>query len=150
MRRSRLQRLIHRYLKIILDLLLQFIDSRFVEYALANQKHLHARDGVARRVALPFDIRTIETFVIRQRMRIRPDYVEVDESRAMTGTAIVDCLLQCGVADDRVGAINFVKMEIREASHEARDVASGGLHLNRDGNRVLVIFHAEQDRKLAV
>ena len=54
-----------------------------------------------------------------------------------------------GVAGNRVSAIDFFKMEIREAGDEPGNTAPGSLHFHRNGDRVTVIFHAKDHRQLA-
>ena len=86
--RRRTESAVHGNLEIVFNLLLQLIDSLFVKNAFANQKHLHARDGIARRIALTFGVWPIETLVIGQGMRIGADDMRVDESRARSRAAM--------------------------------------------------------------
>src|SRR3989442_15956187 len=99
---------------------------------------------------LALDIRTIEPFVIRQRMGIWPDHMQVHKRWAAAGTAVVHCTAQRGIARDRVRPVHFVKMEIGEAPDQTRDVPPWCLHFDRNGNCVFVVLDAKEDRQLAV
>ncbi len=74
----------------------------------------------------------------------------VDERRTVARAAIVGGAPEGGVGDDGIGAVDFFEMEVGEAGDQARNVAAGGLHFDRNGNRVLVVLHAENYRQAAV
>ena len=74
----------------------------------------------------------------------------VDERGTIAGAAVVGGAPESGVGDDGIGAVNFFEMEIGEAGDQARDVAAGGLHFDRNRDRVLVVLHAEDHGQAAV
>ena len=76
-------------LQFLVGLLFQLVDSLLIQNAFAKQEHLHARDRVASRVALTFNIRTIQPFVIRQRMRVGANHMSMDKCRTASGTAML-------------------------------------------------------------
>ena len=71
------------------------------------------------------------------------------ERRPVTFPTILRRPLHRGVARHRIGAIDFFEMKIRKSSDQPRNASSGGLHLDRHGNRVAVILDAEDHRQLA-
>src|ERR1035438_6070071 len=74
----------------------------------------------------------------------------MDEGGAVAGAAMLGCAPESGIGDDGIGAVNFFEMEVGESGDQARDVAAGGLHFNRDRDRVLVILNAEDHGQTAV
>src|SRR5450432_25468 len=80
-------------------------------------------------------------------MRIRAGHVAVEEGWALAGTNVVDGAMQGGKAGDDIGAVELVEMEIREAGDEPGDVAAGGLGFDGDGDGVVVVLHADQERE---
>jgi len=67
----------------------------------------------------------------------------VDERWSVSLTAVARGSRECGVAGDRIGAVDFFEMEVGESGDQARNVSTCGLHFDRDGDRVAVVFHAE-------
>ena len=53
-------------------------------------------------------------------------------------------------AGERVGAVDFSEIEIGEASDQRRDVAAGGIDLDRNGDGVAVVFDDEEDGELEI
>src|SRR5437660_3078037 len=83
-------------------------------------------------------------------MRIGPDHVRVHERRSFTRAALIHRALHRRVAHHRIGAVDFLKMETREAGNQAGDVAPGGLYFYRNRNRVLVVLDYEHNGQLFV
>ena len=55
--------------------------------------------------------------------------------------------LECAKACNRIGSVDFFEMKIGEARHQSRNVSAGGLHFDRHGNRVLVVFDKKNNRQ---
>ena len=87
-RRRRLQRTISRCLQIVVYLLFQVIDALFIQNAFPDEKHLHARNRIALRIALPLGIRAVQTFVVGERVGIGADYMRMDKRRPMSRAAV--------------------------------------------------------------
>jgi hypothetical protein len=49
-----------------------------------------------------------------------------------------------------IGAVDLGKVEVGEVGDQAADVAAGHADLDRSADGVAVVFHAEDDRQLAV
>ena len=72
------------------------------------------------------------------------------QRRTFTGTAMGHRARECGVAGDGIRTIYFLEMEIRETGDQARDISAGGLHFNRNGDGILVVFDTVENRELVV
>ncbi len=75
--------------------------------------------------------------------------MRVHKCRTMSLAAILRRARERRIACDRVRAIDFFKMKMRKAGNQPRNAAARGLHLDRDGDRVSVVLHAENHRQLA-
>src|SRR3954453_16654977 len=113
-------------LDFFVNLLLQAVDSLFVQNAFAQQKHLHTGDGVPLGVTLALNIRAIKTLVVGERVRIRPDYMRKDETGPIAGPAMRCRALERSVARDGVSTVDFFEMEIGKALHQAGYAAARG------------------------
>src|SRR5579864_9288459 len=83
-------------------------------------------------------------------MRVGPDHVCMHKRRSLPRTTVVHSTLHRRVAHHRIGAIDFLKMEIRETGNQAGDVAPGRLYFYRNRNRVLVVLDHEDNGQLPV
>src|ERR1035438_2304255 len=92
----------------------------------------------------------VQALIVGQGVRIGTNDVRMDERRTIAGAAMLGGAPESGIGDDRIGAVYFFEMEVGESGDQARDVAAGGLHFNRDGDGVLVILDAEDHRQTAV
>src|SRR5207249_7238095 len=108
------QSAVDRNLQFCLDFLLQLIDPFIVEYAFAEKIHLRARYRIALRVTLALRFRSVEAFVIGQRMRVWPNDVRVDKGWPESLAAVSIRTLERGKAPDRLGAVDLVDEDIRK------------------------------------
>src|ERR1700758_2300751 len=83
-------------------------------------------------------------------MRVGPDHVCMHEPRSLSRAAVLHRTLHRRVAHHRIGAVDFLEMEIRETGNQAGDVAPGGLYFYWNRNRVLVVLDHEDDGQLPV
>ena len=74
----------------------------------------------------------------------------VNECRTAAGPHVSRGAPHDDIALERVRAVDFLDVEVREVPHEARDAAPGGVDLHRHGDRVSVVLHEEEDGKLQV
>ena len=132
---------------LLVDLLFQTVDRRRIENAFAQQAHLQLRQRVESSIPLALRFRPVEQLVIGKRMGIQADDVAVDKGRPLAGTAVLDRPGEGGIAFDRIGAIHLGKIEVREISHQARDVSPRRVHVHRHGDGVAVVFHNKHDRQ---
>src|SRR5882762_7400788 len=61
---------------------------------------------------------------------------------------MIDGTMEGGEAGNDIGAVEFVEMEIREACNQLGNVAAGGLSFDRDGDGVVIVLHANEERQL--
>ncbi len=97
-----------------------------------------------------FGCRTIQLVVIRLRVGVDADQVSVNKGRPVTRTAVLCRSLECTQARHGIGAVHLVKVEIREIRNQPRNVSARCIHLNRDADRIAVVFDHENDRQLAI
>src|SRR2546423_12912421 len=67
--------------------------------------------------------------------------MSVDQRGTTTMPAVLDGLFTGCVALQRIGTVTFRGVKTRKRAGELGDAAAGGLHLNRDGNGVAVVFN---------
>ena len=72
----------------------------------------------------------------------------MDERRALARADVGGRLAHRAQAGEEIGAVDRVDVQAGERSHQARDVAAGGLHFDRHRDRVAVVLDEEQDRQL--
>ena len=111
--------------------------------ALAQQAHLHPEERIALAVGLQFGLGAVKPLVVGERMGVRADAVAVHEGRPQTGAAVSHGSLKSLGTGLRIGAVHFGKVEIGKVGHQAGDVASRRVHLDRGADGVAVVFHAE-------
>ena len=140
LRQRRSQHLIDCRLQSVVNLFLQSVDCLFVEDAFADQKHLHARNGIACGIALALNVGTIEFFVIRERVRVGTDHVRVHKRRSDPRAAMRHGARQGSVADDWIGAVNLLEMEVGKTRDQARNISARSLHLDRHRDRVAIVL----------
>src|ERR1035441_8756900 len=68
----------------------------------------------------------------------------------LAGTAVFRSLLECAQADFWISAVDFSEIEVWEVSHEARNIATGGVDLDGHTDGVAVVFNAEDDGKFLI
>src|SRR5580693_3417758 len=73
-------------------------------------------------------------------MRIMPNYMRVDQRGAATLAAIVNGFLADRVAFEGIRAVTLGDVQARETARQARNAAAGGLHFDRNGDGVAVVF----------
>ena len=100
------------------NFLFELVDSLLIKDALAQKKHLRARDGIALRIAFPLGIGTVQPFVIGERMRIRTDHVGMHERRPVAFAAIAHGPLEGGIAGYRIGPVHFLEMKVGKAGNQ--------------------------------
>src|SRR5580698_5966831 len=83
-------------------------------------------------------------------MRIRSNDVSMHKSRPFASAAVGNSLFKYSKTLDRVGAIDFGKIEVWKVGDQLRDVATGCVYLYGRRNRILVVLDDEQHRKLLV
>ncbi len=74
----------------------------------------------------------------------------VNERRTLAGANVIDRGLERCIADDGIGAVDFVEMEVGESLDQLADVAARRAHFHRHRNGVLVIFDQVQHGQLQV
>ena len=131
-------------------LLLEALEGLGVEDAFAQQVHLEIVNGIAEGFGLALGFRAIEADVVGVRVRVGADDVAVDQRGTFAGAAVGDGGLEGGKAGERVGAVDFGEMEVGEVSEQRRDVAAGGVDLDRNGDGVAVVFDDEEDGELEI
>ena len=65
-------------------------------------------------------------------MRIWPDHVRMNKPRSLAGPAIGYGARKCRIRRHRIGAVDFLKMEIRETGDQTRDVSPRSLNFDRN------------------
>ena len=73
----------------------------------------------------------------------------MNEGRTVAFAAIFRRAGKSSIAGDRIGAVDFFKMEIRESGDEARNASACSLNFYGNGDCVTVVFDAEDDREFA-
>src|SRR5277367_7200084 len=150
LRKRRAQRPLRRLANFFVDLLLKAINRLGIENTLAQQEHLHLLQRIAQRIGFQLTLGPISAVVVRKRMRVRPDHMAMHKRRTVAGAAVSDRLFKNAIACNRIGAVNFGKVEVREVGNELRDIAAGSIYLDRRGNGILVVLDHEEHRKLLV
>src|ERR1700683_1651432 len=145
--RQSLKRFIDGNLQLFFDLLFEVVDAFLVEDPFPQQKHLGARNRIARGIALAFGVWTVQAFIIGERVRIGTDDMRVYERRTLPLAAILHGTLKRSRTCHWVGAINLFEMEVRKPRDQPRNTASGGLYFDRHGDGVAVILHDENYRQ---
>jgi hypothetical protein len=135
------------------DLALDFLDDRLelglAGEALGLQEFRHPCDRIALRLRGALVRRLVQTLVVGQRMRVRPDHLGVDEGRPLAGAGVGDGFLYRGVARQVVRAVNALNQQPREVRYQPRDVAAGRLCFDGHRDRVAVVFDDDDDRQPA-
>src|SRR5256714_13611400 len=70
--------------------------------------------------------------------------------RPLSLSRIIDCALHRVVARKEVAAVNLLDEEIGERAYQLGDAAAGGVDLDRDRNRVAVVFDEINCRQLEI
>src|SRR6185312_8638451 len=92
----------------------------------------------------------VELVIVRERVRVGPDHVSVNERGAFSGAAVRGGFFKSAQAFDNVGAVNFREVEVREILDELRYAAAWSVDLDGHGNGVAVVFHHKDDRQLFI
>src|SRR5678815_5487505 len=83
-------------------------------------------------------------------MRVRANYLSVYEGRSFTFAAILDRTFHHRQRLEGVGAVATLQIEIRKVLNEPRNVTARGLHLNRNADRIAVVFQQEKHRQFQI
>ena len=75
-------------------------------------------------------------------------HARVDERRALARADVGGRLAHRAEAGEEVGAVDRVDVQAGKRANQARDVAAGGLHFDRHGDRVAVVLDEEEHRQL--
>ena len=124
----------------LVDFGFEGFDLFLVEDAFADEEQRKLGNRVAMRFVFALFGSFVKFLVVGKRMGIGARYVRVNESGSATVAAILNGGLADGVAFERIGAIAFGDVQARETAREFGDAAAGGLHLDRNGNGVAVVF----------
>ena len=84
--------------------------------ALGDEPLRELRHRIARGVGLALVGRTVHHLVVRQRVRVRTNHVRVHERRALPLARVVDRALHRLVAGEQIAAVDFLDVQIREAT----------------------------------
>ena len=106
------------------------------------------RDGIA--LGFPGALlgRLVELLVVRQRVRVRPDHLGVDERRSAPAAGVGDRAPHRRVARDVVAPVDLLDQQIGEAVQQPRDVATRRLLGDRHRDRVAVVLDQDDERQL--
>src|ERR1700757_4445326 len=74
----------------------------------------------------------------------------VHKRGTVAGANVIHRLLEGGIADQRIGAVEFRKMKVRETLDQFADVAARGADLDRNRDSVFVVLDHEQHRQLEI
>ncbi len=83
-------------------------------------------------------------------MRVRPNHVRMDERGSLPLARVLDGALERLVARDQIAAVDLFDVQVGEGSNELRDAAARRVHLDRNGDRVAVVFDQIDDRQLEI
>jgi hypothetical protein len=86
--------------------------------AFGHQELSVSLDRIHRRVGLTLFIRSVQFFVVGQRVRIRTNYFCVDKRRSFSSATIIDRVLESLVRRERIRTVAFLNVEIRESGDE--------------------------------
>ena len=105
---------------------------------------------IASRFGLALRRRLVQLLVVGERVRVRPRHRGVHQRRTVAVAGVRHGLAHRPIAGEEVGAVAAEHAQAEEALDDARDVAAGGLHFDRHGDRVAVVFDQIDDRQLAL
>ncbi len=83
-------------------------------------------------------------------MRVGTNYLSVYEGRSFALAAILDRTFHHRQRLEGVGAVATLQIEIRKVLNEPRNVTARGLHLNRNADRIAVVFQQEKHRQFQI
>src|SRR5436190_3609836 len=83
-------------------------------------------------------------------MRIWPNDHRVHERRALSLARVFDGLSHHIMAGDQVATVDLLHEQIGESAHELRDRSAGGVHFDRNRDRVAVVLDEINDGELQV
>ena len=72
--------------------------------------------------------------------------MRVDERGPVTRAAMIGGALERRVRNHGVSPVDFLEMKVRKRRDQPGNISPGGLHLNRNGDRVFVVLNREQHR----
>src|SRR6202030_2354187 len=113
----------------------------FVENSFPQQKHLQARNRIARSIGGSLGLRTVEPLVVGKRMGIGPDYMGMHKRRTMPAAAVLSRSPQGRIGYRRIGAVKLFEMKVGEARDETRDITARSLYLDGHGDRVSIVLN---------
>ena len=115
-----------------------------------DQEAARLADGVAAVLRGALGRGPVRGLVVRTGVGVRADGMRVQKRRAFSLPAPLNHLSRGTVAVDEIGAVALHDLQPGEAGEQPGDVASSGLHLDRDRDGVLVVLDDEKDRELEV
>src|SRR5437660_162148 len=80
-------------------------------------------------------------------MGIEPHDACVHQSRPAPVPAVLHGFAHDAIRSQKISAIHFLAKELRKAGYQFANVATGGLALEWNGNRVAVVFDEKQKRQ---
>ncbi len=101
---------------------------------------LQLGDGIAQGVGFALGRGAIEPVVVGERVGVGADAVAVDQGRSVAGAAVGHGGLEGVQAGHGIGAVDLGKVEVGEVGDQARDVAAGRVHFDRNADGVAVVF----------
>ena len=99
------------------------------------------------RLFLAFIRDFVKFLVVGKGMRIRPRHVRMNKCGSLAFAHIFDRFFANAVAFNRIRSIAFRDMQTGKSRHQLRNASARGLHFNRHGNRVAVVFDQIQNRQ---
>ena len=126
------------------------LDLRLGGYAFDDQALGEGERAVAFRFFLALLRRLVQDLVVRERVRVGPDDVRMDERRPRALAAVFGRPHEHFIGGDRVTAVHFLDEQIGEIADELRHRAARRLHLDRHRDRVFVVLDEEQHRQLEI
>src|SRR5262252_2986592 len=120
----------------------------FCQDALADEQVAEPLNRVSGRLVDALLLGTVERFVVRLRMRVRPDDVGVNQRGASAFAGVSDGAAESLVTGQKVGPVALLDVQARERRDQPRDAPAGGLDFHRDRDRVPVVFDQVQNRQL--
>ena len=132
------------------DRVAQYLQFVFGGESFGQQIARERGERITRGIGVTLILRTIEHFVVGERVRVRADHLGVYESRSSALTRIRHGPVERGVRRQKITAVDFFDVEVGERRHELRDRATGGIHFDRHRDRVAVVLHEVHDRQLEI
>ncbi len=131
-------------LRGVVNFLVDFVGDALqhvpIEDALVDQKFGKCEDWVAGRFGFALGWRFVEALVVGERVGIGADDVGVNQRGTAAGPAICGGGAQGAVGGQKIGAVDFLPVQVGKAGDQSGNIAAGGLALDGDGNGVAVVL----------